>query len=69
MKWRYPQNGERRTRRRFAWLPVCASDGYVYWLEWVIREEYYRDWGFEACWRTLRVLPAREGPSFSTEER
>jgi hypothetical protein len=53
MQWRHsvpkrPEYGDRRTVRRFAWIPKRLSDGWTVWLEaYEVVEEFWkhRDYG------------------------
>lgn len=53
MRWRRTMDGDMRTRTVFAFLPIWAKDGTVYWLERVtIRERFlacmeHRTWMLE----------------------
>lgn len=41
MKWKIPDEGERRVSRGFALFPVITNDGYKVWLSWFWIAERY----------------------------
>jgi len=42
MKWKHPKDGDYRTFRRFAFVPVRVS-GYRVWMEWYwVTQMYYQ---------------------------
>lgn len=40
MRWKYPQDGDERTRDKFCWWPI-GHNGIFYWLETVKLYERY----------------------------
>lgn len=56
MKWHRPQDGDERTLRRFALLPVWDDDD-IYWLEWVtIYQSYDNLFHKPGKWVTHQVI-------------
>ena len=61
MKWKKPKYGDKRTVKKFAWLPVECEGSYIAWMEWYDEEQvwitdYYTDRGsWDARKRKLRV--------------
>jgi hypothetical protein len=59
MRWKRPQHGATRIRRKFSWLPTVTWDRmYVIWLEhFYVVERYTYEW--DERLRTLDIEDAR----------
>lgn len=54
MEWKTPRVGDRKTKVRFAWLPLDCADGKTRWLERVLKT-YYTCSVVRYCWILLKV--------------
>lgn len=63
MRWKLPPvplRGDRRTRTRFAWLPVTLDDRTRVWLEWYVeRQQWESFYEGGSGWYTIerRAMP------------
>jgi len=56
MKWKQPKINDTKIKKRFAWWPMKADDGYVYWLEFVYKHyvcEMYQWKNSRGEWKDL----------------
>lgn len=59
MKWKRPEPGEIKIKKRFAWLPTKADDDYVYWLEFVYKhyvcKMFHGNWNDSLEWKLTKI--------------
>jgi hypothetical protein len=53
MKWKIPQDGDKRFNKKFAWFPFILGD-YKIWLEYYIEEQTY--FRYNNKWVTVNLL-------------
>lgn len=53
MRWRKPNDGDTKIKRKFALFPICLNRE-VRWLEWVTIEYVYHEW--ENDWYMARFV-------------
>lgn len=59
MRWpatreKYPQEGNMRTRVKFAWLPIQCGDEVVWLEKYIVKERFDADEMEESSWTPIR---------------
>lgn len=53
MRWSSPRPGDRRSVRRFAWLPTTMHGGVVVWLEMYSALQRFAIWSEGEYWEDV----------------